>query len=258
MDAGVVDYKLCDKSFLCETCPFDALIRARHGQVSRGNGSQAGLDGAHMHPDMAGNMSLGEYFEHELDLFLQPFRNVTLAGDRHYCVNHTWVQKQDKHGIIVGVDHLAAHMFGDTRGIVLPQTPCETKRNAPCAWVIHHEGAIVLGVPFDATISQSNAMLKKSPHLLGRSPYDEGWIFTMEVDDADAVISTLMKSREAVQMYRLQADTLEHQFTSLYKSMTPLIGVTMADGGIPLAGLAQVVGERLYFEIIGRLFRLPR
>jgi glycine cleavage system H protein len=168
------------------------------------------------------------------------------------------VQKQDRHGLTFGVDHLAAHMFGDTRGIVLPQTPCETKRNSPCAWVIHHEGAIVLGVPFDAMISQSNAMLKKSPHLLGRSPYDEGWIFTMEVTDSDRVISGLMKSREATELYQQQADTLERQFTALYESLSPPVGATMADGGSPLAGLAQVLGERVYFDLIGRLFRLPK
>jgi hypothetical protein len=112
-------------------------------------------------------------------------------------------------------------------------------------------------VPFDATITQSNAMLRTSPFLLSRSPYGEGWIFTMEADNADAIITSLMKHKQAAEVYRRQAEILERQFTALYETMNPEVGITMADGGLPIDGLAQVIGERVYFEVIGRLFRLP-
>ena len=67
-----------------------------------------------------------------------------------------------------------------------------------------------------------------------------------------------MKNRQASEFYRRQADMLERQFITLYESLSPSVGATMADGGFPLSALAQVVGERVYFDIIGRLFRLPK
>ena len=257
MDAGVVEYKLCDRRFQCETCPFDEVIRSRHGRVSTDGDDQLTAVASDRGTTNSG-LSMKGMFDGKLSQFLDPFAQISLPDDRLYSSNHTWMKKAGAETCTVGIDHLAVHLFGDTKGIVLPQTPCEAHRDAPCAWVIHREGAIVLGVPFSATIINCNSALRETPSLLGRSPYDEGWIFSMHVKDLDEVASRLLTGRQAASLYREQGELLRREFLNAYENLSPTVGATLADGGSPLTGLPQILGEASYFEIISRLFRLRK
>src|SRR5262249_21935091 len=155
MLAGVVGYKLCDREFNCEHCPFDLAIR----------------DAAHSwspsHPLNAGRSDL------------------TLVGDcavptsLFYHPAHLWARIEDKGRVRVGLDDFAQRVIGRVYSISLPAPAAEASESCACWSLSHQAGVTSLLSPVAGLVRQINPKLIEQPSLVNRDPYGDGWAFTI-------------------------------------------------------------------------------
>ena len=255
MDAGIVGYKLCDRHYECESCPFDHVIHQQHldHPIARPIVPDSASMGETI-PETA--MATGEYFEWQLDLFLHPFLYPELPDDRQYYRNHVWAKEDISDYVRLGIDHLAVQMLRRVDGIVLPQTPSHVHRDSPMGWILHHDGAVALRSPMEGSAVSANLAVKESPYLIDHYPYMEGWIVLLYPDRPGESVSRLMSRDDAASFYQKQGEVLREHFLNAYRQTRHNVGETYNDGGVRIKHLPDIIGENTYYEIVHDIFQV--
>lgn len=251
MDAGVVDFKLCDLQLRCELCPFDSMVRKQLWTCESRHDSTP--------PVPTGSPSISslpsdDYLEQQLNDLLSPFAHEPLPSDRSYSSNHLWFKKEDPLSVTVGLDHLALHVLGPISGIAFTTPPTRAYESSPCAWIIHRNGTLPLRMPIAGTIAQVNGRLNETPWLVGASPYDEGWILQFRPDLGDGVLQKLLSHDQADLLFRKQAEQCGQDCRSAFLKHESGVGTTMYDGGQPVDRIEDLLGPMTFLQIVLRRF----
>jgi glycine cleavage system H protein len=252
MDAGVVDFKLCDLNLCCEGCPFDAQIR----QQLRGETRVLFSSSTTSSTSTAPSASLEAIMEQKIAELISPFERPDLPANRFFTPNHLWFLGGGTQTFTVGLDHVALHVLGPVCGVAFPTIPAKVPAHAPCAWVVHELGTVTLKSPVSGTITQVNEILKDAPHLVKKAPYTEGWIFRLQSYSGQSLNLQFLSRDEAAELFRKQANLLKAELLRLMKKKHVALGTTLHDGGTLLENLEDIVGRSSYFELVTRVLSL--
>jgi len=248
VDAGLVSYKLCDRGFECENCPFDRVMRQQPNPVSesvvvRQPGAlkeNSGDASSHDHEALIGLVGT----------FLNPPQSRPLPTDRMYTKNHMWAKEIDSNRYRIGLDHFAASLLQDVGTIILPQAGTVYQRNMPFAWIILDNEPVAVRSPLNGKIAASNSALRESPSVIYDDPYDAGWLIEATVVDKDRPKT---KPVDAGLMNEIHCD----QFRQLQQSIISDIdktwssaGTTMMDGGGKPKSVRDIVGAKKYTSML--------
>jgi glycine cleavage system H protein len=101
-----------------------------------------------------------------------------------YIDSHEWIEILDSGNIRIGITEHAQSALGDIVFVELPEEDSYAAGDE-CGVVESVKTASDIYAPIAGTIVAVNDALEDSPELINESPYDDGWIFEMEVDNAD-------------------------------------------------------------------------
>lgn len=174
VDAGVLNYRLCNRGFACETCPLDAAIR-NLGRERAPEGSE-------------------------------PHVEWSFPSDRMYAPppGHLWVQMVRAGRVRMGLDACAARLMSRPEGVVFRPRTMSVVRGDPVMDVWFEGGELVVGAPAAGRVCDCNTRLEREAELLSEDPYGAGWIAEMRLDGAAAACE-LMLAAEAKDRARLEA-----------------------------------------------------
>lgn len=111
-----------------------------------------------------------------------------------YTESHEWIERLENGNIRIGITEHAQSALGDIVFVELPEEDSYATGDE-CGVVESVKTASDLYAPIAGTVVAANDALEESPELINESPYDDGWIFEMEVDNADD-IDDLMTAEE--------------------------------------------------------------
>jgi glycine cleavage system H protein len=121
-----------------------------------------------------------------------------VAHPRHlrYSGRHMWVSIHDTEAT-VGVTEDLQHLISEIESVDLPMIDDEVEMDIECmafhlATELHH-----LICPLTGRVTAVNEALLDHPERVFLSPYKDGWLFKMEVDEPDE-LEMLMSSDEYV------------------------------------------------------------
>lgn len=99
-----------------------------------------------------------------------------------YTQDHEWIAVEGNHGKIGITDH-AQEELGDIVYVELPDVGDKIVKGEPFGSVESVKAASDLMAPVSGTVIQVNESLDDSPELVNESPYDDGWMIVVEVED---------------------------------------------------------------------------
>lgn len=236
VEAGVVGYKLCDLDFRCEECPFDAAMR--HRTVETGA----------LHIEAAGSPTAMDVVER----YFSAFDPLQFPGDRVYLPGHIWLERNEDSSVTAGIDHVAAALVGSLASIVTPQAPASLRQNAPCCWLVHHDGTIAIPSPFESNAVWYNEELVRRPELLAEKPYTDGWILRAFPEGVFPAANQCRTASENVPAVASELQTLKQEITGQIRPR-PVIGPSAFDGGTPVRTAFDLLGSA-GFAFIMRMF----
>jgi glycine cleavage system H protein len=106
--------------------------------------------------------------------------------DQQYLESHEWIRAEGDTGT-VGITDFAQDELGDVVFVELPEVG-ETFEQAEQFGVVESIKAVSdLYLPVSGTITAVNESLYDSPELVNDDPYGDGWMVTIEIDDADEI-----------------------------------------------------------------------
>ncbi len=205
MDAGVVQFKLCDKDFDCLACPFDQAMSAaanQHLARQQLGGMSVAQEGNpvpwqnKMHqrfgerrkcPLMKSNLchqcSFDELLEEQFDFFLAPEKprvhevfgiQVPTSNFLHH--GHTWVAVENGNRVRLGLDDFSQKVLGTATKINLPKIGQRIRANEPFLALGRQRKKAKVLAPLDGIIEAVNQKVEDRPEVVHDDPYGEGWL----------------------------------------------------------------------------------
>lgn len=122
-----------------------------------------------------------------------------------YTASHEWVSLSGNHATVGITDH-AQKEISDVVFVELPK-PDRVVRQKDTAMVIESvKAAFDIYAPLSGKIIKINDKLKDKPELVNQSPYEEGWLFQMEISDPGEMQSLLTEA----QYHNLEQSSAHH------------------------------------------------
>jgi glycine cleavage system H protein len=109
---------------------------------------------------------------------------MNVPDDLLYTETHEWI-KREGDNIRVGItDHAQAELT-DVVYVELPKKDRQVNAKEAIAVVESVKAASDIYAPVKGTVVEVNKALEPDPGLINREPFGQGWIFVLEIDNAD-------------------------------------------------------------------------
>ncbi|HVN48836.1 MAG TPA: hypothetical protein VMU30_08465 [Bacteroidota bacterium] len=248
MDAGVVEFKLCDRELECESCKFHKQRTIHHAPET------SEIYFSSPHPSSANSATTKDLFTHLVKSQFERLLLQQLPDDRGYHRNHFWIQKKPiGNKYVLGIDHAAADFFRPILSIVFAPVPAIVKQNDPVCWLVTTVGTIPVRSPLNATITSYNPLLTMQSGLLDSDSYKNGWLMELTAKARAKGLDEFVEHRAAQHQFERQLHNLECTCMDAFHHTHPDAGMTMNDGGVVVNSIQDVFGQTIYYNIISRL-----
>jgi len=108
-----------------------------------------------------------------------------IPGDLKFMKSHEWARVEGDGKVTVGISDHAQGLLGDLVYVDLPDVGDRVEAGNACAVVESVKAASDVYAPISGAIVAVNTALADKPETINEDAYGEGWLFVVEVDDAD-------------------------------------------------------------------------
>ncbi|MBW2066598.1 MAG: glycine cleavage system protein H [Deltaproteobacteria bacterium] len=279
MKAGVVNFRLCDNDFDCQTCPFDMGMRKAMG-VSRQTGKKSespswveklkkqyrgasrpcrhALTGRINAPKIC-TMNYECYHcpfdqmldEFDFDQFHETVHCKDVSGYRiaegyYYHMGHSWARFEHGGHVRVGLDDFINKIFGTVDDMVLPPLGSDLNQSE-VGWTFvkskHRAGVLS---PVTGKVLAINHKAKHQPEIVHEDPYQQGWLFIIEPERPKQNLKGLYFGDESI-------DWIEHEIKTLMSLLGPRYESLSATGSTVISSILDTMPE-LDWDEVARTF----
>ncbi len=117
-----------------------------------------------------------------------------------YTKEHEWI-KVDGDKAICGITDYAQKSLSDIVFVETPEIGREIKKNEVVCTIESVKSVSDVYSPTSGKIVDANERLKNEPDLINKSPYEDGWIFKLELADKSE-LEDLIKPEEYRELIR--------------------------------------------------------
>ncbi len=109
---------------------------------------------------------------------------MSYPSDLRYTQSHEWIRLNDDGSITIGITEHAQEQLGDLVFVETPEIDRQFSTGDALGVVESVKAASDIYAPMDGRIVDTNNELADEPELINSDPYQSGWIYSMEPDDA--------------------------------------------------------------------------
>ncbi|WP_374012186.1 glycine cleavage system protein GcvH [Pseudoxanthomonas koreensis] len=114
-----------------------------------------------------------------------------IPGDLKFLKSHEWARVEGNGRVTVGISDHAQGLLGDLVYVELPEVGDELEAGNPAAVVESVKAASDVYSPVSGTVVEVNDALADKPETINEDAYGDGWLFVLEVSDADQLAELL-------------------------------------------------------------------
>lgn len=101
-----------------------------------------------------------------------------------YSKDHEWLRLDDDGSVTVGISDHAQEALGELVFVEVPEVGDNLSTGDACAVVESVKAASDIYCPLAGEVAEVNLALADTPELVNNSPYEDGWIFRLQPEDA--------------------------------------------------------------------------
>jgi len=160
---------------------------------------------------------------------------------------HTWmkadIMRPNRQRLVkVGLDDFAQKLVGKVDAVELPAVGSRLTQGDK-GWSLRVGSvAIPMLSPVDGEVVAVNQEVLRSPGILSRDPYGAGWLLEVNSDRVAADTRNLLSGKMA-------RAWMETSLENLHPTRHEALGPVLQDGGLPLEGIARVLGGDQWVEL---------
>jgi glycine cleavage system H protein len=108
-----------------------------------------------------------------------------IPGDLKFLKTHEWARVEGDGKVTVGISDHAQGLLGDLVYVELPNVGDRVEAGNACAVVESVKAASDVYAPVSGTVVAVNSALSDKPETINEDAYGEGWLFALEIEDAE-------------------------------------------------------------------------
>ena len=108
-----------------------------------------------------------------------------IPGDLKFLKSHEWIRAEGNGKATVGISDHAQGLLGDLVYVELPNVGDTVEACNACAVVESVKAASDVYAPVSGKVVEVNAALADKPETINEDAYGDGWLFVVEVADAE-------------------------------------------------------------------------
>ncbi len=108
-----------------------------------------------------------------------------IPGDLKFLKSHEWARVEGEGRVTVGISDHAQGLLGDLVYVELPEVGDQVEAGNACAVVESVKAASDVYAPVGGKVLEVNAALSDKPETINEDAYGDGWLFVLQVDDAE-------------------------------------------------------------------------
>src|SRR5512134_3131526 len=158
---------------------------------------------------------------------------------------HTWMKAEDDRLVSVGMDDFAQKLIGKVDAVRLPDPGAKlTQGEKGWAFAVQ-EKTIAMLSPLDGEVVAVNQEAIRNPDLLGRDPFERGWLLKVRPARIASNRRNLLSGQMARQWMANVVERLRGEMGKAMDREGPALGTVYEDGGTPIRGIARALaGDR--------------
>jgi len=110
-----------------------------------------------------------------------------IPGDLKFLKSHEWARVEGNGRVTVGISDYAQGLLGDLVYVELPEVGAEAKAGEQIAVVESVKAASDVYSPVSGKVVEVNSALSDKPETINEDAYGEGWMFVVEISNAEEV-----------------------------------------------------------------------
>ena len=160
---------------------------------------------------------------------------------------HTWMKvdlmSPDRRRLVrVGLDDFAQKLIGRVDAVELPAVGSRLTQGDKGWSLMVDSVPIPMLSPVDGEVVAVNQEVLRSPGILSRDPYGAGWLLKVKSDRIAADTRNLLSGKTARAWMKTSLE-------NLHPIRHEALGPVLQDGGLPLEGIARVLGGDQWVEL---------
>ncbi|TBR06932.1 MAG: glycine cleavage system protein GcvH [Lysobacter sp.] len=108
-----------------------------------------------------------------------------IPGDLKFLKTHEWARIEGDGKVTIGISDHAQGLLGDLVYVELPAVGERVEAGNACAVVESVKAASDVYAPVSGKVTAVNSVLADKPETINEDAYGEGWLFTLEIEDAE-------------------------------------------------------------------------
>lgn len=209
MEAEVIDYKICDLDFNCDSCAFHSRLTG------------------YKHLE---NKSSKSDFVPTIDISILDPNPVYFHAGAQYYKDHCWIKHVGKNIVLIGVDEFFLNLWCEVKSVLLATSGTELVENSSFSWIVLHHGIVSLKIPFSAQVLNSNSQVYRLDFNKFRTQeWEDQWLLRLHVQNQDLDRDKWLTKQQYLDLLNKDSNTIKQ----LVKDHTTLQTYgTIASGGI--------------------------
>jgi glycine cleavage system H protein len=114
-----------------------------------------------------------------------------IPGDLKFLKSHEWVRVEGGGKATIGISDHAQGLLGDLVYVELPEVGDQIQAGTACAVVESVKAASDVYAPVSGKVLEVNSALTDKPETINEDAYGDGWLFVIELEDADQLSELL-------------------------------------------------------------------
>jgi glycine cleavage system H protein len=165
----------------------------------------------------------------------------------HFHRGHSWLRLAEDGTGSVGIDDFARKLVGRVDAVDLPRVGTRLSQGEK-GWSLVVDGeTIPMLSPANGEVVAVNPDVVRLPDILRLDPYERGWLLKVRSPRLAANARNLLSGSLA---RRWMEDTLE----GLRPPPPADVGPVLPDGGLPVEGLARIIGGEAWSDLARKHF----
>ena len=108
-----------------------------------------------------------------------------IPGDLKFLKSHEWARVEGDGKVTIGISDHAQGLLGDLVYVELPNVGDAIEAGTACAVVESVKAASDVYAPASGKVVEVNSALADKPETINEDAYGDGWLFTLEISDAE-------------------------------------------------------------------------
>lgn len=155
---------------------------------------------------------------------------------------HGWLRAEPGSSAIVGMDDFSRKLIGKVDSIELPDVGFHLAQGEPGWSLISESRRIPMLSPVEGVVVAINQEVLRSPDLLKTDPYGKGWLFRVRANKISKDSRNLLSGK-------LARAWMKNSLEKLEPAHMDNLGPVLADGGVPIDGIAKALGGDRWDEL---------